>query len=146
MANVDERAAAVDAERLHLKSPQIEPTFIGVSNQRHRAIDATTRVPAVAFLLVFKHHFYQVVACVNVGGDVHTEGVVAVCPMSGFLAVHAHFGIRHCTVELQFGVGGALGYVDGGFVESFSNPWERSGAARVLGGFVFAIFLDGNHL
>ena len=146
VANIHERFAMVDAQRLHLQSPKVEIAVMVVANQRNRAEDTRTGIPSIAFLVVFNSHFQGVFAHVHKRRGIHTESVVAIRPVSGFLTVDFHHRVRHHAIEMEFHMLRALLYLESGFVEPLANPWQSTGASGVLGSHIFTVFLDSHHL
>ena len=114
-----------------------------VGDEFHRTVDTATGIPSAALFHIVQVHLQQVVALLHIGGDVYTEGVVAVGPVAGFLAVDVDGGLTHGTVEEQFGVTATGGDGEMALIESLANPGQ---ASRLLRFLLLAILFDGYYL
>ena len=94
-------------------------------HQRDGAVESGPGIPARTFLHIHKVHFHKVGPRLHVIGDVHPESVIAVGPVTGLLAVDAHCGFGHGTVEQQFGVAlEVIRYCNGAAVMALANPGQ----------------------
>ena len=90
-------------------TPVIDAGFRFVENELHRTVYSCTRIPARALLHILEVNLQQVIAFFDEWCDVHTEGVVSVSPVAGFLAVDEYRRLCHSPVKEQFGMFVALG-------------------------------------
>ena len=114
----------------------------------HRAVQSGSRIPAAALLQVLQVHGQRVLLAVlmYIRCDVDVEGVVAVLPFAGLLAVHIDFGFGHGAVEVEQGTLAALLHAEVGAVPSAADPGQRAAAPGLLRGLLLAVLLDGHHL
>ena len=130
--------------------PRVNGSFAG-EDELYRAVNTGSWVPSGAFLHVFEVHFHGVLTHFHEVSDVHSESVVAVSPVTGFLSVDIDCRLSHRTVKFQYG--SALVRteifrldVDGGAVMSLSYPRQGTGPSSLFGSLLLSILLDGHHL
>ena len=79
--------------------------------------------------------------------DVYPEGIVAVGPEPGFLAVHIDGRFGHSAVEQQFGMPlEAFGNLERALIVALAYPGQRTAAPAFLGGLFLAVLFDTHRL
>ena len=98
--------------------------LIGGGDERHRAIQAATRIPSRALLAVVQAHADLVFSFLEIRAGVDTEGVIAIDPMASQLAVDVDMRVGHGTVKLEHGSLWHAPQVDRGLIEAAADPWQ----------------------
>ena len=105
-------------------APRVEMGLIGGGDERHRAIQAATRIPPRALLAVVQAHADLVFSFLEIRAGVDTEGVIAISPMTCQLAVDVDMRVGHGTVKLEHGSLWHAPQVDRGLIEAAADPWQ----------------------
>ena len=143
--DVDGGLRGRDAQCADIGLPGVDP--VGTrGDERDRAVEACSGVPARALLDILEVDFEQVVASLHEGSDIYAEGVVAVGPVASLLTVEIDGGLGHGTVEEEFGMGTVGGYLDDATVVALANPGQGTRASALLGGLSLAILFDSHAL
>ena len=128
-------------------APVIDACLLRGEDERHGAVDTRTWIPARALLQVLQVDLQQVLPRLHEGGNIHSEGIVTVCPVTCLLTIDANRRLGHRTVEEQLGMTAeSRRNVERALVVPLANPRQGTRASALLRGLRLAVLLDGHFL